>query len=277
MDVSLCHYSLHRTCEKEGWSLSQLADYAASLGVEGIDFHTRLIPSDTTGAQIRKVVAHAGLVLTGLSFSNNFNVADASERQHQIHQVQEWIRLAASAGAPVSRVFGGHLKDRRDPKARREGTKLILDALSEVVRTAEEHGVVLALENHGGLPCTGEEQVEVIEAIGSEYLRATIDVGNYMQCGQEGHLGTQIAAGYAAYLHFKDFRKVADAASPWGWTIEPCTVGEGDVDHGACLQALRQAGYGGHVAIEYEGSDDELTGVPASVAYTRRVIDGLET
>lgn len=276
MDISLCHYSMHRTCEAEGWTLSQLADYVVSLGLEGVDFHTRLIPPGTTGSQIRKVVADAGLVLTGLSFSNNFNVADASERTGQIRQVQEWIRLAASAGAPVSRIFGGHLKDRRDPNAREEGKKIILDALSRVVRTAEDQGVVLALENHGGLPCTGEEQVEVIEAIGSEYLRATIDVGNYMQCGQEGHAGTQIAAGHAAYLHFKDFRKMADTSSPWGWTIEPCTVGEGDVDHGACLKALRRAGYVGHVAIEYEGPDDESTGVPASVAYTRRVIEGLE-
>ena len=37
-----------------------------------------------------------------------------------------------------------------------------------------------------GLPCSGEEQIEVIEKINSPFLKATIDVGNYMQCGQSG-------------------------------------------------------------------------------------------
>lgn len=273
MNVSMCHYSLHRTWEREGWSIAKLADYVTSLGVPGIDFHTRLIPPETTAHELRRAVADAGLMLTGISFSNNFNVDDVDERAQQVERVQDWIRLAADAGAPVSRIFGGHLRDRSNERERDEGLKLILDSLARVTRAAEEHGVVLALENHGGLPCTAEEQIGVIESIGSPNLRATIDVGNFMQCGEEGHEATRLVAGYAAYVHFKDFRKVEDASSPWGWSIEPCTVGDGDVDHAACLRVLREAGYEGSVAIEYEGTEDELTGVPRSVAYTRRVLD----
>jgi len=276
MRISMCHYSLHRTWAREGWSLGKLTDYVASLGVGGIDFHTRLIPSGTTGAELRRTVADAGLVLTGVSLSNNFNAPDAGERQRQVAQVQTWIRLAADAGAPVSRIFGGHLADRSDAAARSEGMRFILDALAAVTRTAEEHGVVLALENHGGLPCTAAEQTRVIESIGSDHLRATIDVGNYMQCGEEGHEAARAVAPYAAYVHFKDFRKADDGSVPWGWRTEPCTVGDGDVDHAACLRALRDAGYDGSVAIEYEGTEDELTGVPRSVEFTRRVMEEVD-
>ena len=49
-------------------------------------------------------------------------------------------------------------------------------------------------------------------------------------------------------------------------------MGDGDVDHAACLTALRDAGYERSVGIEYEGTEDELTGVPRSVEYTRSVI-----
>jgi sugar phosphate isomerase/epimerase len=275
MKISMCHYSLHRTWKEEGWSLNRLADYVSSLGVEGIDFHTRLIPADTTGEKLRRVVSDAGLELTGVSFSNNFNIPDPDERKAQIEQVQSWIRLAADARAPVSRIFGGHLKDRTDPKARQEGMKIILDALAQVAETAEESGIVLALENHGGLPCLGEEQAEVIETVASPNLKATVDVGNYMQCGQEAQVGTRLAAKYAAYLHFKDFLKVDDPSTPWGWNIEPCTVGEGSVDHLACLRALSEAGYAGYIAIEYEGKEAELSGVPKSVEYTRTVVEEL--
>ena len=106
------------------------------------------------------------------------------------------------------------------------------------MQEAEKHGLVLAIENHGGLPCTGEEQVEVIRALHSPSLKATIDVGNYLQGNQEAHVGTRLAAPYAAYVHFKDFKKIPDAASPFGWKLESCGLGEGVVDHRACLDAL---------------------------------------
>jgi len=122
------------------------------------------------------------------------------------------------------------------------------------------------------MPCTGEEQVSIIEKIGSQFLRATIDVGNYMQGGQEGHVGTRIAARYAAYVHFKDFCKKPASSKPWSWHIEACTVGKGDVDHYACLEALKEAGYNGFIALEYEGPNDEAVGVPESVKFMNEVM-----
>ena len=44
--------------------------------------------------------------------------------------------------------------------------------------------------DHGGLPCTAQEQIDAIKAINSPSLRATIDVGNYMSGGEEGHVAT---------------------------------------------------------------------------------------
>jgi len=192
------------------------------------------------------------------------------------HWLSDWFCLGVGAdvAAPVMRIFGGHLKDRYDPQARGEARQYVLDALREVVEVAENRGVVLALENHGGMPCTGEEQVAVIQEVASEHLRATVDVGNYMSCGQEGHVGTQIAAPFAAYVHFKDFHKVIDERALWGWQTRPATVGGGDVDLPACLAALKAAGFDGFVALEYEGTDDETVGVPQSVEFMNQVMAG---
>ena len=99
-------------------------------------------------------------------------------------------------------------------------------------------------------------------------------MGNYLQGGQEGHVGTRVAAPYAAYVHFKDFKKIPDASSPFGARLEACGLGEGAVDHRACLDALRQAGYDGFVALEYEGAEDEKTAVPKSVAFMKKVMQG---
>ncbi len=107
-----------------------------------------------------------------------------------------------------------------------------------------------------------------------KHLKATVDVGNYMTCGQEGAVGTRLAAPFAAYVHFKDMKKVADAAAPAGWKINACVLGEGDVDHRACLDILKKAGYNGFVALEYQGPEDEKTGVPRSVAFMKKVMKG---
>ena len=130
------------------------------------------------------------------------------------------------------------------------------------VAEAEKICVILALENHGGLPCTGAEQAEVITKIGSSNLKATIDVGNYMAGGEEGHEGTAKAAAQVAYVHFKDNKWNADRSG-----FAACTVGEGDVDHARCMEILTDVGFDGFVALEYEGPDDERRGVQQSLAH----------
>lgn len=276
MRKAICHYSFHRRYAEEKWDPRRLVEEVRALGIEGIDFHARLlgIPPAQAAGVIRSALAGSGLTLSGFSLGNDFNQEDPARFRSQVDAVKGWLPVAAEIGAPVSRVFGGHLpiEKRQDPAAKAKGRQWILDGLGEVVKVAEKLGVVLALENHGGLPCTGEEQVEVIRAINSRCLRATIDVGNYLSGGQEGHVGTAVAAGEAAYVHFKDFRKVPDATAPFGRKLVSCVVGAGDVDHRACLRALMKSGYDGFVALEYEGVESEVTGVPQSVAFMKQVM-----
>ena len=275
MRFAICHYSFHRRYVAEKWDVDRLAAEVKALDVEGVDYHVRFLGDPATAAAaIRKALTRNGRVLSGLSMSNDFNQADPEAFRTQVETVKTWLQVAAEVEAPVSRIFGGHIPaDKRlDALTRAEGEQRILDALGEVVGQAEKLGVTLALENHGGLPCTGEEQVALIETINSPCLKATVDIGNYMQGGQEGHEGTAVAASVAGYVHVKDFRKTADEAMPWGWNIQPATIGEGDVDIPACFAALRAAGYDGFVALEYEGVEDEATGVPKSVAYVKQVL-----
>lgn len=269
MKTAICHYSFHRRYASEKWDVERLASEVKALGVRAVDYHVGYLgdPGEAT-ERIRRAVKNNGLEISGLSMSNDFNQADPGKFREQVEGVTKWLPVAADLRVPASRIFGGHLpkEQRADDDARRAGRQRVLDGLGEVVREAERLGVVLALENHGGLPCLAEEQVEIIETIDSPNLRATVDVGNFMMCGQEGDVGTAIAAKHAAYVHLKDFTKLPTSALPWGWDIECATVGAGDVDLVACLRALRDAGYDGFVALEYEGQEPEETGVPKSVA-----------
>lgn len=268
MKKAICHYSFHRRWKDENWTVERLISEVKSLGAEGIDFHAGLLEASNVSPHlIKNALKESGLFLSSISLSNDFCQDSATELKNQIDKVRKWLIIADSLKAPVSRIFGGHLQDRSNAQAAASARQCVLDALGQVVKEAEKYGVILALENHGGMPCTAEEQVEIIKAVGSPFLRATIDVGNYLQGGQEGHVGTQIAAKYATYVHFKDFRKKSSTVKPWGWETEACTVGKGDVDHRSCLIALKKAAYTGFIALEYEGPDDERLGVPESMEF----------
>ena len=277
MKPAICHYSLHRRWKAENWTLDRLMEEVKQLGLGNIDVHAGMLGApDGAAAKIKAALAKSGLTLSGLSMSNSFSSDKPEEFRVQVDTVKRWIQVAAQVRAPVSRIFGGQLslQHRNDPVIRKQKYRQIMDGLGEVTREAEKHSLILALENHGGLPCTGEEQVEVIRTINSPSLKATVDVGNYMNGGQEGHIGSRLAAPCAAYVHFKDFSKVADPQFPWGWKPVACVLGEGAVNHRACLEALRDEGYNGFVALEYEGVEDEQTAVPKSVAYMKRVMQG---
>lgn len=266
----MCHYSLHRVFVEQKWSLEKLVGYVKEQGVDAIDFHVRFLadPADAD-SRVLEALAGSGLELSGLSLSTNFNQEDPAEYRTQIDTAIEWLKVAGKVKAPASRVFGGHIADRSDAALLKAGTEKVLSALRELVPVAEECGVILALENHGGLPCSGEEQVEVITAIDSPFLRATVDVGNYMQYPQEPVDGVKAAAEYCTYVHVKDNRREADGST------KATILGEGDVDIPACLKIIEAAGFDGFVAIEYEGAEDELVGVPKSVAYMKSVLAGL--
>ena len=276
MKSAICHYSFNRRYVAEKWTPDRLAKEVKALGVDGVDFLTRMMDSiDTAAEQINRAVSDNRVILSSLSMSTNFNQPKAADFAAEVASLTKWLDVAVKTKAPICRIFGGKLSQEERANAAKQNAawQRMLDGLAEVTKEAAKRGVVLALENHGGLPCLAEQQVEVIKAIDSPALRATVDVGNYHAGGQDGHVSAAIVAPYAAYVHFKDNKKVADSASPWGWQEVPCALGEGDVDLIACMAVLKKAGYNGYVALEYEGDEDEATAVPRSVEVLKRLVN----
>lgn len=276
MKLALCHYSLRRLWRSQNWTPDRLAEEVRTLGVDAIDFHAKFFSSPAAAVEpLRQALRKHDLTLSGFSLKNDFALESDEARREQVRLVEQWILVAAELRAPVARIFGGHLsrEDRLDPSKTANAVRRTVECLEQVVPFAAKNGVILALENHGGLPGTGEEQIEMIRKISSSHLKATVDVGNYMICGEESVHGTRIASPYAAYVHVKDFRKLPDSSSSSGWRFEPCAVGDGDVDHATCLRILRDAGYDGFVALEYEGAEDETTAIPRSIQVIKRLLE----
>ena len=273
MQTAICHYSFNKTCKAKGWSVDDVAAAVQQAGADAVDFHVRLLPDEPDiETQIRDAVANHGLALSGLSCSNHFGQRDEAASAEHVELVKGWLELAAKVEAPVSRIFGGAdlpFDQRDNPREKAAARQRLLRDLEQVVPVAEKLGVVLALENHGSFPGLGEEQADLVRTIDSPYLRATVDVGNYMQVGGVPHEEVAVAAPYAAYVHYKDFTRVPDDSKPVGYRCQGATLGDGEVDLKACYQALVTAGYDGFIALEYEGQEEEATGVARSIEAMR--------
>ncbi len=178
----------------------------------------------------------------------------------------------------LMRVFSGNHKE---GYTLADGMDWIVEGLASGADYAAQHGVVLALENHGLMAGRSDQVRQIIEAVNSPALRANLDTGNFLLVGQNPTDAARDLADLVALVHLKDF-----AVAPEGQTSHVykgldgvgytgTAVGEGQVELARIVDILQRAGYQGWLSLEYEGGQDPLTiGVPRSLAAARQLLNG---
>lgn len=247
------------------------------LGLDACDLHMRLAGDvDKNLDAILSGLSGNGLALSSYSLSDDLTQEDDAKQREQIDNIKLGLRNAARLGTDTARVFGGHATG-NDAASLAADLAKVTDALKECAEVAEEVKVTLSLENHGGMPGRGEEVLQVLDAVGSPFLKACCDIGNFMGADQSPEDGTRLVAPVTGYVHIKD-NSLTDG-EPHGRAskaMEGATVGEGVVDVEACLRILKDAGYSGYLALEYEGQEEEHSGVKKSLAFLRQALAGVE-
>ena len=276
MKLGITEYSFHRTARDGKMDIETFLRTAADLGFEGVDLLSYDIFWKNREAEMAKVsdwLKETGLILAAYATSDNMITEDKAERIRQIARVTQAIVEASRLKAPILRVFGGSVSS-EIPKER--SLELVIEGFGEVVPVAEREGIVLAIENHGGVPGTSAEVLQVIKALDSDYFKACVDVGNFLGVGQEPTEAVPALMPYAAHIHLKDMKKLpaqrGDARSQrLGYALQGTAVGEGDIDYSVIFPVIEQSGYAGFAALEYEGTEDEMEGVKKSIANIRKL------
>jgi sugar phosphate isomerase/epimerase len=206
------------------------------------------------------------------SIGNDFVMPDEKEREKQIEYVKQGIDDAVKIGADKLRVFSGNTKE---GVTYEEGLNWIIDCFKEVVKYAEQRGITLVLENHGLFAGKSQQVKEIIEKVGSVNLRATLDTGNFFLVGEKPEEAAENIKEYVYHVHFKDFRRSLSGRGYKGLNdvyYEGCVIGQGDVELGKIVEILKEAGYKGYLAIEYEGPDPQIEGLIKSIEYVKKLL-----
>ena len=258
--------------------IESVIDYAAALGVEGVDILHRqmelneqapLTPAVHEYCQrLKRHAFRAGIDLICLSIHQDFVWPKEADRQKAIAHTEKCIELAYALGVPCIRLNSGRWKTIPNfdalMKARGEepvlrgyqeadAFKWCIESIRKCTEIAATRGVLLALENHWGLTRTPEGVLRIVNEVNSPWLGALIDTGNFLEDPYD-----KIAqmAPKAVFVQAKSYEGGGEF-----YTL--------DLDNVRIAKILRDAGYSGYVSLEMEGKEDPKTAVPKAIANLR--------
>lgn len=259
LKLSLAAYSFSKQLDlkKPSMDLFEFISLAADLPLDAVEL-TSYYWAETTDAYAEKLKAHADkkkLAVSGVPVGNNFCVKDEAKYKAEIQKVKDWTARAAKVGAKTVRIFAGNLeKDDTLETAQ----KRVVAAIEECCAVAEKHGVVLAMENHGGITATPEQLLALVKPVKSAALGVNIDTGNFKTTDPYADLTKIAPYGVVSQVKTEVF--------PGGKREE--------ADLARMVKILKDANFHGYVALEYEAKDDPKVAVPKYVKELRKLISG---
>ena len=181
------------------------------------------------------------------------------------------LRMGLVGGAGVMRIVGGSRRTRPSSFARHK--RRLGGLLRGLLAAAEDHAVVLALENH--IDLTADEMVDLVGSLNSPWLGVCLDTGNNLRLHEDPLVVAAKLAPLARATHVKDIGvRPGDPKDFAFWPSVP--LGRGLVDSGRVLALLRKARYKGLLAIEVDylhpEYGDEDRAVAASVKYLKTLL-----
>ncbi len=259
LKLSIAGYSYRKllTAKEKPMTLDDFIEKGAELGLDAVE-PTSYYFKDTSPKYLRHLRSKAfrlGLDISGTAVGNDFGHPPGPKRDQQIAHVKKWIEHAEILGAPVIRIFAGHAKKGQTPD---EAHKLMVEGIEACCAYAGEHGIYLALENHGGPTVTAEAMLKIVKDVQSPWFGVNLDTGNFRSADPYADMAA--VAPYALNVQVKVELRVAGKAEP--------------SDYKRIVKILRDAGYRGYLALEYEAREDPLSAIPRHVAALREAIHG---
>ncbi|MGD9724221.1 MAG: sugar phosphate isomerase/epimerase family protein [Pirellulales bacterium] len=239
-------------------SLEDFIADCAKMNLHGTELTSYYFPPEPTADYLRhlkQLCFRLGLDVSGTAVGNDFCHPAGAERDRQIKDVKNWVDRAEILGAPVIRIFSGHPHDTSEEEARR----LCVAATEECCEYAGQHGVYLALENHGGLTTTCDGMLELVRAVKSPWFGVNLDTGNFHGADVYGDLAR--LAPYAVNVQVKV--SISDAQGR-----------RQHADFRRLAQILTDAGYRGYVVLEFEENEDPRVACPRYLDELRAAFAG---
>jgi sugar phosphate isomerase/epimerase len=223
-------------------------DYCAANDCEGAELTSYFFDSelDDYMLKLKRYAFLRGVSISGTAIGNNFSLPKGEKLSEEIATTKKWIDRAVLMGAPHIRVFAGNVPREAKDFSRADADKMVIASLQECGEYAAKRGVFLGLENHDSIG-SADTLLPMVKAINNPWVGINLDSGNFRTADP-----------------YKDFAECV----PYAVNVQvKADIGDGQkgkrpADMKRFAKILRDGGYQGWVALEYEAAEDSAVAVP---------------
>ena len=244
---------------------------AVELKVDGVSLETCFFASldDSYLKKLKEIIDQGNLeVVVAWGHPKGF---EGGNNPGAVEDMKKMFNVCQILGAKVMRVVGSSLDYRNEPH--QPQLEKLSKIFKECVKTAEDEGVRLAMENH--FDFTTDEFLQLVGDVNSEYFGVTFDTGNALRIGDDPVDSARRLAKHIYATHTKDVAPLY-GGNPQDWFFFACCpVGQGVINFPALVDELEKGDYQGLFAIELDYMDpkykDEDWSVEKSVKYLQKL------
>ncbi len=243
----------------EKYPIEKVIEEAADIGFEGVEILHRQMADESTAYlnKLKRMAWERGLSLPFFSIHQDFVAPTKEERDQHIKHTEHCIELASQMGIPAIRLNSGRWKTIKSfddlmkvkgdepplPGFKNEDAiKWCIDSIKQCMVKAEQHGVVLCLENHWGLTTRAEVLLEIWRGVNSPFLGINLDTGNWPGNEEAAYTGIAKIVPHATICQAKTYY----GGGVW-YTLK--------LDYKKIASTMRNAGYQGWISLEMEGNE----------------------
>jgi sugar phosphate isomerase/epimerase len=261
--ISLAEWSLHRALFNR--KLSNLDFPAAArrdYEIGAVEYVNQFFPDKARDAkylaELNRRAAGEGVKNVLIMIDNEGNLGDpeAARRTKAVENHHQWVEAAKTLGCHAIRV------NARSSGSYDEQMKLAADGLRRLVEYGAAHDISVIVENHGGLSSNGAWLAGVMRMVDHPRVGTLPDFGNFRLSGSEWY------DRYKGVAELMPFAKGVSAKTHDFDAQGNCV----ETDYRRMLKIVLDAGYHGHIGIEYEGTKlSEPDGIRATKKLLERV------
>ena len=238
---------------------------AKELGYDGVLImakrpHLSLIDTDDESVRrVRSALDSTGIELIGLAAYTDYLLPAPGEipiAEMQRLYVERCAALCSRLGGEIVRIFTGYDSgDRSRASMENEVVASIRDAATD----AADHGLLVSVQNHHDLGVHTDEFEMMLDAIGSENVRAGFDAWSPHLRGEDlestarriaSRVHMTICADYLTFPRYRYQPELVNYLRIEPDTVKATLMGEGEIDYAAFFAGLKAGGFDGWAVYE---------------------------
>jgi sugar phosphate isomerase/epimerase len=257
LKTAICAYSFRTALADGSLSYLDLVDMAVDNRIDGIDSTVYWFPRDGLDSflvSFRRKAYLAAVELPSIAIRSDLCRPTAYEQEREAAWLRHWVDVSYRLGSSHIRVFGGKVPEGSNED---QAATWVAEILKRAADHAADRGVVLGLENHGGITSRAERIIQIVRAVDHPNVGINLDTGNFHS---EPYEQIEMCLPYAVNSQFKvQIRNEAGEHVPSDWD--------------RIVRMFAKAGYRGYLALEYEAQEDPFTAVPRHLARLRELAE----